>query len=149
MSIEYKPYFYNEKSILFADQILRTANSQGIEFVLSFAEWIGNIQAIFNTSDNWFYIVTDNSAFYISQKSNCKSGYFGTIEYFTKYLKKIIMAQSYLSKREDNTYSIIVNGCMINQYTDKQNCIELAKRMRIQLSEKIWSAEKGDWIKED
>jgi hypothetical protein len=46
------------------------------------------IISVFNTSENWFYVLTDPEAvFYISQKYDCKSGYFGDFNHLVKTLK--------------------------------------------------------------
>jgi len=55
----------------------------------------------------------------------------------------------YLSKRENDTYSIISNGCSVNQYTTKENCVALAKRFRIELPNEVWSARDGCFILEN
>ena len=56
--------------------------------------------------------------------------------------------KNYLSKREDNTYCIISSGMPVNNYTTKENCLNMALKMKINISIWIWSAQKTDWIVE-
>lgn len=50
---------------------------------------------------------------------------------------------AYLSKRKDNTYSLIVNGISVNQYTNKDDCLKLAERFKIAGKILVWSCEAG------
>lgn len=56
--------------------------------------------------------------------------------------------KSYLSKRENGTYSVISNECSVNQYTDKETCLKIADKMKIQLSVQIWDCANGKFITE-
>jgi hypothetical protein len=56
-------------------------------------------------------------------------------------MEKIPIA--YLSKRKDNTYSLIVNGTSVNQYTDKDACLRLAERLKADGKIAVWDCEAG------
>lgn len=56
-------------------------------------------------------------------------------------MKKIPIA--YLSKRKDNTYSLVVNGTSVNQYTNKDACLKLAERFKIVGKIVVWNCEDG------
>jgi hypothetical protein len=57
-------------------------------------------------------------------------------------MEKIPIA--YLSKRKDNTYSLIVNGTSVNQYTDKGACLRLAERFKTEdVKIVVWDCEAG------
>jgi hypothetical protein len=50
---------------------------------------------------------------------------------------------AYLSKRENGTYSLIVNGTSVNQYTDKESCLKLCERYKITGVLAVWNCESG------
>jgi len=56
---------------------------------------------------------------------------------------------NYLSKRKNNTYCIMLSYVQFTKYASMEKILCVAKECSIKLSEKIWSAEKMDWIIED
>ena len=63
-------------------------------------------------------------------------------------MKTTVLYENYLSKRPDNTYSIICGCVSINPYTTKENCLALADKMNIILFDDVWSCEHGKFITE-
>jgi len=55
---------------------------------------------------------------------------------------------AYLSRRENGTYSIIVNGTSVNQYTDKETCMLQAARLKLPGKLPVWDCLTGNFITE-
>lgn len=64
-----------------------------------------------------------------------------------KHDKKQIEAipVAYLSKRENCTYSLVVNGTSVNHYTDKASCLKLAERYKITGQLLVWNCKDGEF----
>lgn len=54
----------------------------------------------------------------------------------------------YLSKRENGTYSLIVNGTSVNQYADKETCLKQAARFNAPAPLLVWECATGTFISE-
>ncbi len=56
--------------------------------------------------------------------------------------------KEYLSKRENGTYCIIVDGISINIYMSKEDCNAVAKKFNVFLPDVVWYAKSGKFITE-
>lgn len=52
----------------------------------------------------------------------------------------------FLSKRKNETYSLIAKGMPINDWQTKEACLRVAERMKIKLDPKVWDVATGTFI---
>jgi len=56
------------------------------------------------------------------------------------------MPEYFLTKRADNTYCVMASGMPLCRFMSKADCVNVAKRYNIKLSDWIWSAAELKYI---